>query len=132
MNIKYKGALGDLIASIGFILVSVLFLWVVLTSSFTTQRAVIYTVMAIISAVIGIRFIFIYRCCVRITDKKIIITEIIKSTSINIDNIESIYEEKNKLSIFTKDNLRIKFELKDLRLSDREDFISFLEKNCSK
>ncbi|MDD6770305.1 hypothetical protein [Inconstantimicrobium porci] len=132
MNIKYKGALGDLIASIGFILVSVLFLWVVLTSSFTTQRAVIYTVMAIISAVIGIRFIFIYRCCVRITDKKIIITEIIKSTSINIDNIESIYEEKNKLSIFTKDNLRIKFELKDLRLSDREDFISFLEKSCSK
>ena len=97
MNIKYKGALGDLIASIGFILVSVLCLWVVLTSSFTTQRAVIYTVMAIISAVIGIRFIFIYRCCVRITDKKIIITEIIKSTSINIDNIESIYEEKNKL-----------------------------------
>ena len=132
MNIKYKGALGDLIASIGFILVSVLFLWVVLTSSFTTQRAVIYTVMAIISAVIGIRFIFIYRCCVRITDKKIIITEIIKSTSINIDNIESIYEEKNKLSIFTKDNLRIKFELKDLRLSDREDLISFLEKSCSK
>ena len=132
MNIKYKGALGDLIASIGFILVSVLFLWVVLTSSFTTQRAVIYTVMAIISAVIGIRFIFIYRCCVRITDKKIIITEIIKSTSINIDNIESIYEEKNKLSIFTKDNLRIKFELKDLKLSDREDFISFLEKSCSK
>ena len=132
MNIKYKGALGDLIASIGFILVSVLFLWVVLTSSFTTQRAVIYTVMAIISAVIGIRFIFIYRCCVRITDKKIIITEIIKSTSINIDNIESIYEEKNKLSIFTKDNLRIKFELKDLRLSDREEFISFLEKSCSK
>ena len=132
MNIKYKGALGDLIASIGFILVSVLFLWVVLTSSFTTQRAVIYTVVAIISAVIGIRFIFIYRCCVRITDKKIIITEIIKSTSINIDNIESIYEEKNKLSIFTKDNLRIKFELKDLRLSDREDFISFLEKSCSK
>ncbi|MDY5912813.1 MAG: hypothetical protein SPJ62_12610 [Inconstantimicrobium porci] len=132
MNIKYKGALGDLIASIGFILVSVLFLWVVLTSSFTTQRAVIYTVVAIISAVIGIRFIFIYRCCVRITDKKIIITEIIKSTSINIDNIESIYEEKNKLSIFTKDNLRIKFELKDLRLSDREEFISFLEKSCSK
>ena len=132
MNIKYKGALGDLIASIGFILVSVLFLWVVLTSSFTTQRAVIYTVMAIISAVIWIRFIFIYRCCVRITDKKIIITEIIKSTSINIDNIESIYEEKNKLSIFTKDNLRIKFELKDLRLSDREEFISFLEKSCSK
>ena len=132
MYIKYKGALGDLIASIGFILVSVLFLWVVLTSSFTTQRAVIYTVMAIISAVIGIRFIFIYRCCVRITDKKIIITEIIKSTSINIDNIESIYEEKNKLSIFTKDNLRIKFELKDLRLSDREEFISFLEKSCSK
>ena len=131
MNIKYKGALGDLIASIGFILVSVLFLWVVLTSSFTTQRAVIYTVVAIISAVIGIRFIFIYRCCVRITDKKIIITEIIKSTSINIDNIESIYEEKNKLSIFTKDNLRIKFELKDLRLSDREEFISFLEKSCS-
>ena len=115
-----------------FILVSVLFLWVVLTSSFTTQRAVIYTVVAIISAVIGIRFIFIYRCCVRITDKKIIITEIIKSTSINIDNIESIYEEKNKLSIFTKDNLRIKFELKDLRLSDREEFISFLEKSCSK
>ena len=132
MNIKYKGALGDLIASIGFILVSVLFLWVVLTSSFTTQRAVIYTVVAIISAVIGIRFIFIYRCCVRITDKKIIITEIIKSTSINIDNIENIYEEKNKLSIFTKDNLRIKFELKDLRLSDREEFISFLEKSCSK
>ena len=132
MNIKYKGALGDLIASIGFILVSVLFLWVVLTSSFTTQRAVIYTVVAIISAVIGIRFIFIYRCCVRITDKKIIITEIIKSTSINIDNIESIYEEKNKLSIFTKDNLRIKFELKDLRLSDREEFIAFLEQSCSK
>lgn len=132
MNIKYKGALGDLIASIGFILVSVLFLWVVLTNSFTTQRAVIYTVVAILSAVIGIRFVFIYICCIKITDKKIIITEMIKSTSIDIDNIESIYEEKNKLSIFTKDNHRIKFELKDLKTDDREDFISFLEKTCAK
>lgn len=123
MDKIYKGTLSDIGVSVAFAFTGILRLFVQCTNNFTTIENVLNIAFVILTFIISARFIIIYNKCVIITDEFMVITEMIGTTKIPLKALKRTLLDKKKLKIYLNDDTEVRFQINDLRESDRRDFM---------